>query len=57
MVGLADTAARSNWVGVAREVGPAFATRAADHDAFDKVVGAPPSELCAMLRDLGRSCS
>jgi alkylation response protein AidB-like acyl-CoA dehydrogenase len=73
--------ARTDWVGVARELGPAFATRAADHDAGDTFVsdnyaeleryqvfsagvpaelgggGAPPSELCAMLRDLGRSCS
>jgi alkylation response protein AidB-like acyl-CoA dehydrogenase len=71
---------RVDWVAVARDLGPAFAARAAQHDADDSFVadnyaelkarkvfsagvpaelgggGATYSELCALLRELARSC-
>jgi alkylation response protein AidB-like acyl-CoA dehydrogenase len=70
----------TDWVAVARELGPAFAFRAPVHDAEDSFVaenyaelkrrrvfsaavpsqlgggGASHRQLCAMLRELGRSC-
>jgi alkylation response protein AidB-like acyl-CoA dehydrogenase len=47
MIGPADVAARTDWVGVARELGPAFAARAADHDASDAFVADNYRELKA----------
>ena len=77
---VAQQGGRADWVAVARDCGPAFAARAARHDAEDSFVadnyaelkarkvfsagvpaelgggGATHSELCAMLRELARSC-